>query len=68
MMIPVPPVFVGVTVVAVAVVAVVVRSVWLVSGANVNAKPIVCFRPGGYQGNKPERRQTQKEISFHRFS
>jgi hypothetical protein len=61
MMVPVPalpPVFVGVTVVAVAVVAVVVRSVWLVSGANVNAKPIVCFRPGGYQGNQPERRQT----------
>jgi hypothetical protein len=61
MMVPVPalpPVFVGVTVVAVAVVAVVVRSVWLVSGANVNAKPIVCFGPGGYQGNQPERRQT----------
>jgi hypothetical protein len=62
---PLPPVFVGVTVVAVAVVAVVVMSVWLVSGANVNAKPVVCFGLGGYQGNQPERRQTQKEISFH---
>ena len=62
---PLPPVFVGVTVVAVAVFAVVVRSVWLVSGANVNSNPIVCFRPGGYQSNQPERRQTQKEMSFH---
>ena len=44
---PLPPVFFGVTVVAVAVVTVVVRSVWLVSGANVNAEPIVCFGFGG---------------------
>jgi len=65
MMVPVPPIFVGVAVVAVAVVAVVVGSVWLVSGANVNAKPIVCFGLGGCQANQPERRQTQKEISFH---
>ena len=43
---PLPPIFIGVTVVAVAVVAVVVRSVWLVSGANVDAKPIVCFGLG----------------------
>ena len=55
---PLPPVFVGVTVVPVAVVAVVVRSVRLVSGANVNAEPIVCFGFGGYQGNQSERRQT----------
>jgi hypothetical protein len=65
MMVPLPLVFVGVTVVAVAVFAVVVRSVWLVSGANVNAKAIVCFGLGGYQGNQPERRQTHEEISFH---
>ena len=68
MMVPVPavpPIFVRVTVVAVSVVTVVIGSVLLVSGVNVNAEPIVCFGPGGYQSNQPERRQTQKEISFH---
>ena len=68
MMVPVPavpPIFIRVMVVAVAVVAVVVRSVLLVSGVNVNAEPIVCFGPGGYQRNQPQRRQTQEETSFH---
>jgi hypothetical protein len=55
MMVPVPlvpAVFIRVVVVAVAVVVVgVVRSVWLVSGANVNAEPIVCFGFGGCQRN-----------------
>jgi hypothetical protein len=58
MMIPVPPVFLGVMVVSIAVVAVVVRSVLLVSGVNVNAESIVCFGLGRYQGQQPERRQT----------
>ena len=62
---PLPPVFVRVMVVAVAVVPVVIGSVLLVAGVNVNAEAIVCFGPGGYQSNQPERRQTQKEISFH---
>ena len=68
MMVPmpaVPPIFVRVTIVAVSVVTVVIGSVLLVSGVNVNAEAIVCFGPGGYQSNQPERRQTQKEISFH---
>ena len=61
MMVPmpaVPPIFVRVTIVAVSVVTVVIGSVLLVSGVNVNAEPIVCFGLGGYQGNQPERRQT----------
>ena len=61
----VPPIFIRVMVVAVAVVAVVVRSVLVVSGANVNAESIVCFGFRGCCGNEPERRQTQKKISFH---
>jgi hypothetical protein len=65
MMVAVPPIFFRVTIMAVAVSVVIVRSVLLVSGVNVNAEPIVCFRPGGYQSNQPERRQTQKEMSFH---
>jgi hypothetical protein len=55
----------AVMVVAVAVTAVVIWSVLWVFGANVNAKAIVCLRLGGCQGNKPERRQTHEEISFH---
>ena len=61
MMIPVPavpPIFFRVTIMAVAVSVVIVRSVLLVSGVNVNAEPIVCSGFGGYQGNQPERRQT----------
>jgi hypothetical protein len=49
MMVPVPampPIFIRVTIVAVAVVAVVERSVLLVSGVNVNAESIVCFGLG----------------------
>jgi hypothetical protein len=68
MMVPmpaVPPIFVRVTIVAVSVVTVVIGSVLLVSGVNVNAEPIVCFGFGRCQGNQSERRQTQKEISFH---
>jgi len=68
MMVPmpaVPPIFVRVTIVAVSVVTVVIGSVLLVSGVNVNAEPIVCFGIGRCQGNQSERRQTQKEISFH---
>ena len=60
-----PAIFVRVTIMAVAVSVVIVRSVWLVSGANINAEPIVCFGFGRCQGNQSERRQTQKEISFH---
>jgi hypothetical protein len=65
MMVPVPPIFVRVTIAAIAIPVIVVRSVLLVSGANVNAEPIVCFGFEGCQGNQPERRQTQEEISFH---
>jgi hypothetical protein len=60
MMVPVPPMVVAVAVV-------VVRSVLLISGVNVNAKPVVCFRFGGCYGNQPEGRQTQEEISFHNW-
>jgi hypothetical protein len=69
MMVPVPSlpaVFIRVVVVAVTVVTIVVRSVFLVSGANVNAKPIVCLGLGGCQSNEPERRQSQEEISFRK--
>jgi hypothetical protein len=48
---PLPPIFVRVTVVAVSVVTIVIRSVLWVSGANINAKPIIGFRVGGRQGN-----------------
>jgi hypothetical protein len=68
MMVPVPllpPIFVRVTVVAVSVVTIVIRSVLWVSGANVNAKPIICFGLGGCQGNQSECCQTQEEKSFH---
>ena len=61
----VPPIFIRVTIMAVAVSVVIVRSVLLVSGVNVNAEPIVCFGFGRCQGNQSERRQTQKKISFH---
>jgi hypothetical protein len=50
MMVPVPavpPIFIRVTVIAVAVVAIVIRSVMLVSRVNVNPEPIVCFRLNG---------------------
>ena len=46
MMVPLPAIFVGVMIVAVAVVPI-VGSVWLESGANENAKAIVCFGFGG---------------------
>jgi hypothetical protein len=68
MMVPVPPlpsIFVRVLVVAVAITAIVIRSVLWVFGANVNAKAIVCFGLGGYHGSQPERRQPNEEISFH---
>jgi uncharacterized membrane protein len=39
----VPPIFVRMSIVAVSVVTVVIGSVLLVSGVNVNAEPIVCF-------------------------
>ena len=42
----VPPIFIRVTIMAVAVSVVIVRSVLLVSGVNVNAEPIVCFGIG----------------------
>ena len=54
MMVPmpaVPPIFVRVTIVAVSVVTVVIGSVLLVSGVNVNAESIVCFGLGGCQRN-----------------
>ena len=50
MMVPmpaVPPIFFRVTIMAVAVSVVIVRSVLLVSGVYVNAEPIVCFGFGG---------------------
>ena len=44
---PLPPIFVGVTIiVAIAVPVIVVRSFLLVSGVNVNAESIVCFGLG----------------------
>jgi hypothetical protein len=60
-----PPIFIRVTMVAVAVVAVIERPVLLVSGVNVDAEPIVCFGIGRCRGNQPERCYTQEEISFH---
>ena len=62
MMIPVPslplvpPIFIGVPIAAIAVPVVVVRSVLLVSRANVDAEPIFCFRLSGCQSNQPEGR------------
>jgi hypothetical protein len=67
MMVPVPPIFIRVTVVAVAFAAVVVRSVLVVSGVNKDAEPIVCFGFGSSYGHQPEGRQTQEEISFHNW-
>jgi hypothetical protein len=46
MMVPGPSIFVRVTIMAVAVSIVIVRSVLLVSGVNVNAESIVCFGLG----------------------
>ena len=43
----VPPIFIRVTVIAVAVLAIVIRSVLLVSGANLNAKALICLGFGG---------------------
>jgi hypothetical protein len=68
MMVPVPampPIFIRVTIGAIAVVVVVERSVLLVSGVNVDAEPIVCFGVGRCRSNQPERGHTQEEISFH---
>jgi hypothetical protein len=46
MMVPGPSIFVRVTIMAVAVSVVIIRSVLLVSGVNVNAESIVCFGLG----------------------
>ena len=54
----VPPIFIRVTIMAVAVSVVIVRSVLLVSGVHVDAEPIVCFGFGRCQGNQSERHQT----------
>ena len=62
----VPPIFIRVTIMAVAVSVVIVRSVLLVSGVNVNAEPIVCFGFGGCQGNQSQSAaKPNKKISFH---
>jgi len=61
----VPPIFVRVVVITVAIPAIVIRSVLWVPRPDVNAKPIICFRLGGCQGNQSERRQPQEKISFH---
>ena len=53
----VPAIFVCVIVIAVAVPAIVIRSVLWVSGANLNAKALICLGFGGCQGNQPEHRQ-----------
>ena len=60
-----PPIFVGVTVMAVArvVLAIVIRS--LVSRTNVNAEAFIRFRLGGYRSNQPDCCQSQKKDSFH---
>lgn len=55
---PLPAIFVGVIIIAVPIIAVVVRSVLLVAGVNINAEPTVCFGIGGCYGKQPERRQT----------
>jgi hypothetical protein len=47
MMVAVPPIFLRVAIMAVAVSVVIVRSVLLVSGVNVNAETIICFGLGG---------------------
>ena len=68
MMEPVPPIFIGMTVVVVVTttfVPIVERSVLLVSRINVNSEPIVCFGLARCGGNQPKHRQTQEEISFH---
>ncbi len=64
----VPSIFFRLTIMAVAVTVVIVRSVLLVSGVNVNAESNVCFGFGRCQGHQPKRRQPQEEISFPRFS
>lgn len=52
MMVPLPPILVCVMVVAMAVTVVIVRSVLLIAGVNVNAKPIVCFGLSGCESNQ----------------
>jgi hypothetical protein len=44
---PMPPIFICVTIVAITVPVVVVRSVLLITGVHVNAEPVICFGPGG---------------------
>jgi hypothetical protein len=67
-MLSVPPMFIRVMVVAVAVPTILVRSVSWVVWANVNAETIVCFGLVGAKAISPFRGQTHKKISFHMTS
>ena len=55
MMPSVPPIFIRVTIMAVASGVIVIRPALLVSGANVNAKAFICLGFGGSQRYQPER-------------
>ena len=68
MMVPVPavpPIFIRVTIVAIAIRVIVVRSVLPVSGVNVYAETVIGFGFAGCESKQSERRQAQEEISFH---
>ncbi len=65
MMPSVPPIFIRVTIMVIAPGVIVIRPVWLVSGANVNAKAFICLGFGRCQRNQPEPCQPQKEIFSH---
>jgi hypothetical protein len=54
-----------VTIMAVAPGVIVIGSVLLVSGANLNAKAPICLGFGGSQRYQPERYQPKKEIFSH---
>ena len=55
MMVPVPPIFVRVVVVAVSVIAIVIRPVLLVARIYVNSESVICFGLDWCQSNQPER-------------
>jgi hypothetical protein len=67
MMVPVPSVFVRVTIVAVVVATVVIWPVLLVSGANVDAQALICFGFAGCQSKQSEYCQSEKEIFSHKI-
>ena len=60
----VPPIFVRMWIVAVSVITIVIGPELLVSGANVNAKAIVCFGFGGRRANNPSPANPNRKYLF----